>query len=163
MTRPVGDNDDNVVPLRRRSQPHIGSTTVPVHDLADAVRAFGLLERCAARLQSGPLGVAGEFDGTEWPIVSLQVQLPVTEQWLDRLGHINIANWPDTRWVIRLGGARAVAVSRLNAVTRCLYKSPPGTGPLEDRLASNIGKLADALNDLRKLIAHQYPEALRAR
>jgi hypothetical protein len=130
--------------------------------MADAARAFGLLERCAAAVHYGPLDIAGAIDGIECPIVSLQAQLPVTQRWLDHLGRINITTWPDTRWVLRLGEARAAATRRLQAVARSLYRSPPGTGPLDSRLAADIGRLADALHALCELIAQQYPEALRA-
>ena len=54
--------------------------------MADAVRSFERLEHCAATLQSGPFGIVGGVDGIERPIVCFQVQLPVIQQWLDKLG-----------------------------------------------------------------------------
>ena len=151
----------DVVPLRRRLEPRGNQCFSPVPDIADAARSFDRLERCAVTLQSGPLGIVGELDGLEWPIVSFQVQLPVVEQRLDQLRHINVANCPNAPWVLRLGDARAAAALRLQAVTQSLYRSPPGTGPLDDRLATDIKRLAEALRGLCRLIAQQYPEVSR--
>lgn len=161
MVRLVGDDVYNVVPLRRGYRSHHESI-VPVRDMADALRSFDRFEHCAAALQSGPLGIVGGVDGIEWPIVCFQVQLPVIQQWLDKLGCINVTNWPDVDWVLRLDNDRSAAVLHLLAVTQSLYRSPPGTGPLDGRLAADIQKLADALRGLRQLIAQQHPEALRA-
>jgi hypothetical protein len=160
--RPVGDNVDNVVPLRRSYRPYHAESRVHAGDMADAARSFDRLERCAAMLQSGPLEIAREIDGVEWPIVSFQVQLPVIHQWLDQLGCVNVVNWPDPHWALRLGNARSPAVLSLRAVRQSLYRSPPGTGPLDGRLAADIRKLADALRGLRQLIVEQCPEALCA-
>jgi hypothetical protein len=88
--------------------------------------------------------------------------LPVIQQWLDELKCINVTNGPDVHWVLRLGSARSEAVLHLLAVTRSLYRSPPGTRPLDGRLAADIRKLANALRGLRLLIAQQYPEVLPA-
>jgi hypothetical protein len=162
MVRPVGDDVDNVVRLRRSYRPYHAEPHAHAQDMADAVRSFDRLERCAAMLQSGPLGIAREIDGIEWPIVSFQVELPVIHQWLNQLGSVNIVNWPDTHWALRLGNARSAAALSLHAVRRSLHSSPPGTGPLDGRLAAEIRKLADALRGLRQLIVEQCPEALCA-
>jgi hypothetical protein len=127
-----------------------------------AARSFDLLERCATTLHSGPLGVAGEADVAKWPIVSLQVQLPVVQRWLNELGRINIAVWSDVRWVLRLEDAHADALLRLDAVAKSLCATPPGTGSLNGRLTDDIRKLAEALHELRWLIAQQCPEVLCA-
>jgi hypothetical protein len=162
MARLVGDDVHNVVPLRRSYRLHHHESIAPIRDMADAVRSFERLEHCAAALQSGPFGIVGGLDGTERPIVCFQVQLPVIQQWLDKLGCINVTNWPDVHWVLRLGNARSTALLHLLAVTQSLYRSPPGTRPPDGRLAADIRKLADALRGLRQLIAQQYPEVLRA-
>jgi hypothetical protein len=88
--------------------------------------------------------------------------LPVIQQWLDKLGCITVIDWPDVHWVFRLCSARSAAVLHLLAVTQSLYRSPPGTRPLDGRLAADIRKLAEALRGLRQVIAQQYPEVLRA-
>jgi hypothetical protein len=129
--------------------------------MADAVRSFDGLERCAGLLQAGPLGMADEMDGTDWPIVSFQVQLPHVQRGLDQLARINVATWPDTHWVLRLSSARATAALRLRAVIRSLLRTPPGPSTLDGQLAADIRELADALRRLRLLIIRQYPEALR--
>jgi hypothetical protein len=162
MARPAGDDVDNVVPLRGSYRPYHAESRAHVRDMVDAVRSFEQLERCAAMLQSGPLAIAREIDGAEWPIVSFQVELPVIHQWLDRLGSVNVVTWPDTHWALRLGNARSAAVLGLHAVQRSMHRCPPGTGPLDGRLAADIRKLADALRRLRQLIAEQCPEALCA-
>jgi hypothetical protein len=162
MTRPGGSYVDNVVPLRRSPRACDDRGPVPARDMADAVRSFDRLERCAATLQSGPPGIPDETDPTEWPIVSFQVQLPVIQRWLHQLGRITVASWPDTRWALRLDDARTAAALRLHAVTRSLYHSPPGTGPLDGRLAADIRGLADAVHGLRQLIAQECQEEIRA-
>jgi hypothetical protein len=129
--------------------------------MADAVRSFDQLERCAVTLQSSSFGATVGIDEIEWPIVSFQVQLPVIQERLDQLRHVNVATCPDTPWVLRLGDARATAVLRLRTVTQSLYRSPLGTGPLDGRLAVDIKKLAEALHRLRQVIAQQCPEVLR--
>jgi hypothetical protein len=136
---------------------------VPSRAMTDAMRSFDRLEQSAvAMLQSGPLGVAGEIRDSQWPVVSFQVELPAVQQWLDQLGCIGVANWPDTAWVLSLGDARSAAVLCLEAVKKSLYRRPPGTGSLDGRLAADVRKLADALHRLRQLIGQQCPEALRA-
>lgn len=160
MARQAGDDVHNVVPLRRSYRLHHHESIASIPDMADAVRSFERLEHCAATLQSGPFGIVGGVDGIERPIVCFQVQLPVIQQWLDKLGCINVTNWPDVHWVLRLGNARSAAVLHLLAVTQSLYRSPPGTRSLDGRLAADIWKLADALRGLRLLIAQQYPEVL---
>jgi hypothetical protein len=130
--------------------------------MTDAIQSFDRLERCAAAmLQSGPLGLAGEIGESQWPVVSsFQVQLPVVQQWLDQLGCISVANWPDTAWVLSLGDARSTAALRLDAVKKSLHHRPPGTGSLDGRLSADIRRLAEALHRLRQLIVQQCPEAL---
>ena len=162
MARLDRHETDNVVPLRRSHRVRHSEVRAPVRDMADAVRSFDRLERCAATLQSGPLGIADEIDATEWPIVSFQVQLPVIQRWLDQLARINVASWPDTPWVLRLSSARALAALRMRAVTQSLHRAPPGTGPLDSQLAADIRQLTESLRRLRQLITQQYPEALRA-
>jgi len=151
----------DLVPLPRRQRPHDDQHSPPAPDIADAARSFDQFERCAVTLQSSPFGDAGDMDGIEWPIVSFQVQLPAIQQRLDQLRHINVATCPDTPWVLRLGDARATAALRLRTVTRTLYHSPPGTGPLDGQLAIDIERLAKALHRLRQIIAQQCPEVLR--
>lgn len=162
MARLAEHEADNVVPLRRGHRIRHEQEPETVRDLADALRSFDRLERCAVALQSGPLGMAREIDGIEWPIVTFQVELPSVQRWLDQLARINVATWPDTRWVLRLSSARAGAVLSLGAVTRSLYRSPPGTGPLDGQLAADIQDFMDALHRLRQLVLQRYPEALRA-
>jgi hypothetical protein len=161
MTGPAG-HVGTVVPLRRSRSSQGGRSHEPGLDMAGAARSFDLVERCARRLQPGRLAIAGNGEGFDRPIVIFQVELPVVEQWLDRLGRIDPAHWHDTRWVLRLSEARAAAALRLHAVTKSLHRCPPGTGTLDDRLAADIGKFADSLHRLRDLIAQQYPETLRA-
>jgi hypothetical protein len=130
--------------------------------MADAVRSFAGLERCADLLQAGPLGMVDEMDGTDRPIVSFQVQLPHVQLGLERLARINVATWPDTRWVLGLSSARTAAAIRLREVTRSLLRTPPGPSTLDSQLAADIRALAVALRRLRLLIIQQYPEAHRA-
>jgi hypothetical protein len=160
MTRSSGDEAGKVIPLRRRYRSH--PSRALEHDMVDAARSFHVLEGCIATLHSGQLVVTPGIDTTEWPIVSFQVQLPVTRWWLNQLGRINITNWPDTRWALRLEDAHADAELYLDAVTKSLRATPPGTGPPNGRLAMDIRKLADALHELRQVIAQQCPEVLRS-
>jgi hypothetical protein len=160
MARLAEHEADNVVPLRRGHR--VRHEQEPARDLADALRSFDRLERCAVALQSGPLGMAHDIDGIDWPIVTLQVELPSVQRWLDQLARINVATWPDTRWVLKLSSARAAATLSLDAVTQSLYRTPPGTGPLDGQLTANIQEFMDALHRLRQLIVEQYPESLRA-
>lgn len=148
----------DVVPLARRQRPSHEQCSPPVADMADAARSFGRLERCAVTLQSSPFGA----DEIEWPIVAFQVQLPAVQKGLDQLQRISVGTCPDTSWVVRLGDARASAAARLRSVTQSLYRSPPGTGPLDGRLAADIKELAEALHGLRQVIAQRCPDALRA-
>lgn len=158
MSQPSGDAYGNVVPLHRNWQLLPDETPIPVSEIAEAVRSFGLLEQCVDSLHSTRLGVAGEIDRSEQPIVSLQAQLPVIQRWLGRLECLNVSNWSDTRWVLKLGEARAVAAFRLRAVKRSLYRSPPGIEPLDRRLAADICEFEDALRALRHLIVDRYPQ-----
>ena len=160
MDGPAWGDVGNVVPLRRDYSPQQAESRAHARGMSDAVRSFDRLERCAAALRSGPLGTAREVDGMGWPIVSFQVELPAVHHWLDQLGSINVVNWPDPRWALRLGAARSDAVLRLSAVSQSLYHRPPGTGTLDGRLAADIQQLADALCGLRELIVAQCPEAL---
>jgi hypothetical protein len=160
MTRSSGDEVGKVIPLRRRHRPH--PSLALKHDMVDATRSFHVLEDCIATLHSGQLMVAPGTDTSEWPIVSFQVQLPVTRRWLNQLGRINITNWPDARWALRLEDAHADAELYLDAVTKSLCTTPPGTGPPNGRLAMDIRQLADALYELRQVIAQQFPEVLRS-
>lgn len=162
MTRLGRYSTDNIVPLRRDHWASSEEIRAPVRDMADAVRSFDGLERCAELLQAGPLGMSDEMGGTDRPVVSFQVQLPDVQRGLDQLAHINVATWPDTRWVLRLNSARVTAVLRLRTVTRSLLRTPPSPGTLDGQLAADIRALADALRRLRLLIIQQYPEALRA-
>jgi hypothetical protein len=156
MTRPLGDDSSNVVPLRRGHRRPAGASAP---DLDSAMRAFDRLEQHADRLQAGPFAAAGE---SEWPIVSYQVQLPAVRRQLDKLGCFTIMNWPDTRWVLRLHAARTAAAECLDAVIRSLCRNPPGTGPLDDRLTRDVQRLTDALGTVRGLLAQQWPGRLRA-
>ena len=158
MAQSDRDNAENVVPLRRSHRTRRDEGRGPGRDIAGAVRSFDRLERCAAVLHSGSLGIADGFDGTKWSIVSFQVQLLVIQNWLDQLTHINVTTWSDTRWVLRLTSARAIAALRLSAVRRSLRRTPPGTGQLDSQLSADIRELAEALRRLRLLIIQQYAE-----
>jgi hypothetical protein len=160
MDGPAWGDVGNVVPLRRDYFPQDAESRAHAWSMSDAVRSFDRLERCAAALRSGPLGTAREIDGVGWPIVSFQVELPAVHHWLDQLESINVVNWPDPRWALKLGAARSDAVLRLRAVSQSLYDGPPGTGTLDGRLAADIQQLADALCGLRELIVAQCPEVL---
>jgi hypothetical protein len=164
MEQRAGDDvSDVVVPIEWGRRSRRDQSRVPRRAMTDAIQSFDQLERCAdAMLKSGPLGLAGEICESQWPVVSFQVQLPTVQQWLDQLGCISVANWPDTAWVLSLGDARSAAVLRLDAVQKSLYRRPPGTGFLDGQLAADIRKLADTLHRLRQLIEQQCPEALRA-
>lgn len=161
VTQPAVGRAGNVVPFRRSHRPRRDQSRTPGWEMADALRSFDLIERCAVALRSCPLSIASEGDGAELPIVSFQAQLPIIERWLDHLARINVANWPDTRWVLRLNDARSTAALRLQAVMRGLHRDPPGPGPLNSQLAADIRKFVDALHKLRQLIAQQFPESLR--
>jgi hypothetical protein len=160
MEGPAGRDIGNVVPLRKGHFNQQAESRAHARGMSDAVRSFDRLGRCAVMLQSGLLGTACEVDGIEWPIVSFQVELPVVHRWLDQLASVDIVNWPDTQWVLRLGAARSAAVLSLSAVRQSLYSRPPGTGPLDRRLAADIKQLADALGGLRELIIEQCPGVL---
>jgi hypothetical protein len=153
MSRSAGDDFSNVVPLHRRQH---GPTVASASDLNNAIHAFDQLEQHAGRLQAGSRAVAGK---SEWPIVSYKVQLSTVQRQLDDLSCFTIMNWPDTRWVLRLHAARTTATARLDAVARSLYRNPPGTGPLDDRLACDVQRLTDALGTVRGLLAQKAPEA----
>ena len=160
MDGPAWGDVGNVVPLRRDYFPQQAECRAHAGSMSDALRCFGRLERCAAALEAGPLGTASELDGGGWPIVSFQVELSAVCRCLDRLGSIDIVNWPDPRWALRLSAARSAAVLRLSAVRASLYDRPPGTGPLDGPLEADIRQLADALRGLRELIVAHCPEAL---
>jgi hypothetical protein len=151
MNGPVGDDFSNVVPLRLGRR---GPTVTSAPDLGNAIRAFDRLEQHADRLQAGSRSVASE---SERPIVSYKVQLSAVQRQLDDLSCFSIMNWPNTRWVLRLHAARAVATACLDAVDRSLYRNPPGTRPLDDRLAHDVQRLTDALGTVRGLLAQQAP------
>jgi hypothetical protein len=155
MTGSVGDN---VTPLHRPRGPH--SIRGLSREMVSAARSFDALERRAAMLNSTPLGVAGETDAAEWPIVSFQIQLSVVQRCLDQLRNINIANWANMRWVLRLEDSHADAMLCLDAVTNTLCSNPPGTGSLDSRLTADIRNLMDVLHELRELIAQQCPEVI---
>jgi hypothetical protein len=162
VTQPVMGDAGNVLPFRRTHRPHRDPGRTPEQDMADALQSFELIERCAVTLRSCPLSIASEANGAELPIVSFQAQLATVERWLDQLARINVANWPDTRWVLRLNDARSTAAFRLHTVMQSLHRDPPGPGPLNSQLAADIRKFADALGKLRQLITQQFPESLRA-
>jgi hypothetical protein len=129
--------------------------------LMEAVRSFGELVSCAELLEAGPLGGAGKVNGRA-PIVAFQILLPRVQRRLDELAGINVATWPDTQWVLGLNADRVRADLRLRAVWRCLIRTPPVPGALDDGLAASIGGLADALRKLCLEIVQRYPEALGA-
>jgi hypothetical protein len=162
MDGPALGDVGNVVPIRRSYCPEQAEPQERTRGMSDAVRSFDRLERCAAALRFGPLGPAREVDGMRWPIVSFQVELPTVRQWLEQLGSINVVNWPDPQWALRLRAARSDAVLKLSAVNQSLYDRPPGTGALDRRLAADIQQLVNALYELRELIAAQCPDALYA-
>ena len=162
MARLVSHIEGNVIHLRRGRVASAEEIHTLVGDMADAVRSFDALERCADLLQAGPFDVVDETDSTDRPIVSFQVQLPYIQRGLDQLAHINVATWPDTRWVLRLTSARSMAALRMRAVTRSMLRTPPGPSVLDEQLAADIRGLAGALRRLRLLIIQQYPEVLSA-
>jgi hypothetical protein len=157
MRQPIRGEVGNVVRLPIGGRPYQAESRFQVRAMAEAALAFERLDRFAAVLQSSSLGVRDELDGDEWPIVSFQVALPVIHQRLEQLGDVTVVNWPDAQWALRLGNARAAALLRLYAVRRSLYRSPPGTGPLDRQLAADIQALADSLLGLRRLIGEQFP------
>jgi hypothetical protein len=157
MRQPVRGEVGNVVRLPIGGRPYQAESRLQARAVAEVALAFERLERFAAVLQSGSLGARGELDGDEWPIVSFQVALPVIHQRLEQLGGVTVVSWPDAQWALRLGNARAAALLRLYAVRRSLYRSPPGTGPLDRQLAADIRDLADSLLGLRRLIGEQCP------
>lgn len=159
MERP-GHDIAEVIPIGRRRLVRNVQVPVPECDMDDAVRSFDRFERCAASLRSGRLRIA-DVDGTEWPIVAFQLQLPGIRRRLDRLAHINIATCPDTHWALRLTSARTAATARLGAVTQSLHRAPSPAGPLNYRLAADIKELIDALRQVRQLIVVEYPGGLR--
>lgn len=160
MTRPAMGGASNVVPFRRSRPSQPSQVRTRERDMADALRSFDLIERSAVALRSRPLSISSEADGAELPIVSFQAQLPIIQGWLDQLARINVANWPDTLWVLTLNEARNTAALRLRAVIRSLQRDPPGPGPLNGLLAADIRKFADSLHKLRELVAQQFPNSL---
>lgn len=158
MPKPADDGFDNVRPLPLADRAY-GEPPVTLEEIKDAVRSFDQLERCAAKLQRGPLGIAGQIDTTEQPIVSLQLQLPAIQQWLEMLEAFGVSNCSDAHWVIGLTDARTLAVARLRAVRQGLRNFLPGMGSLDIRLIADVRELADALYVLRQLILQQWPMA----
>lgn len=156
MPKPADDGFDNVRPLPLADRTY-GVPPVTLEEIKDAIRSFDQLERCAAKLQRGPLGIAGQIDTAEQPIVSLQLQLPTIQQWLEMLEAFGVANCSDAHWAIGLTGARTVAVARLRAVRQGLRNFLPGMGSLDTRLVADVRELADALYVLRQLILEQWP------
>ena len=118
MRQPVRGEVGNVVRLPVGGRPYQAESRPQARAMTEAALSFERLERCAAVLQSGPLGARGELGGGEWPIVSFQVALPVIHQRLEQLGGVSVVSWPDAQWALRLGNARAAALLRLHAVRR---------------------------------------------
>ena len=152
--RPVGDDVDNVVPRAEATGPHPESR-VHAWDMADAVPSFGL-ERCAAMLQSGQLG----------SFVKSMVSSGRSSLFRSNC-HFTMARPAGMRQRSQLAGHTLGAQAGQRSLSRCAqpacrqaepYRSPPGTGPLDGRLAADIRKLADALRGLRQLIVEQCPE-----
>jgi hypothetical protein len=162
VTQPAKGDVGNVLPFRRSHRSHRGRVRTPDRDMADALRSFDLIEQCAVALRSRPLSIASEAGGAELPIVSFQAQLPIIQHWLDQLEEVNVANWPDTLWVLTLNEARSTAALRLRVVIQSLHSNPPGPGPLNSQLGADIREFADTLRKLRQLIVQQFPESLRA-
>ena len=161
MTQPAMGDIGRVVPFRRSHRPRSDQIRAAERDMADALRSFDLMERYTVALSSCPLSIASEADGAELPIVSFQSQLSIIQDWLDQLARINVANWPDTLWVLKLNDARSAATIRLDTVIRSLRHDPPGPGPLNSQLATDIRKFAESLRRLRQLIIQQFPNSLR--
>lgn len=159
MERP-GHAIADVVPIGRRLIQD-DQVAVAEDDLDDTVSSFDRFEQCAVSLRAGQLRING-VDGTEWPIVAFQLQLPGIRRRLDQLAHINIATCPDTPWALRLTSARTAAMARLATVTQSLSRIPPPAWPLSYRLATDIQELTDALRRVRQLIVQEYPRDLRA-
>jgi hypothetical protein len=155
MSRLTGDDLGVVVPLRRRREPHWEQADATVPDVEEALRSFDLLERYALRLESGFPRSSGPDD---FPIVDYLVQLPVARRQLESLRRLSTLNCPDTGWVFRLAGARAEAAERVRAVDGSLLRDPPGTGPLGERLAGDIRRLAGALREVRRLLVQRNPD-----
>lgn len=162
MAQPAIGDVGKVLPFRRSPRSHRGQVRTPEQDMADALLSFDLIEQCAVALRSRPLSIASEAGGAELPIVSFQTQLPIIQHWLDQLERVNVANWPDTLWVLTLNEGRSTAALRLRAVIQRLHSNPPGPGPLNSQLGADIREFADALHKLRQLIVQQFPESLRA-
>jgi hypothetical protein len=161
VTQPAMGDIGRVVPFRRSHRPRSDQIRAAERDMADALRSFDLMERYTVALSSCPLSIASEADGAELPIVSFQSQLSIIQDWLDQLARINVANWPDTLWVLKLNDARSAATIRLDTVIRSLRHDPPGPGPLNSQLATDIRKFAESLRRLRQLIIQQFPNSLR--
>ena len=150
-----------VIPIGRRRRVGNDKVAASDNDIADTVSSFDRFEQCAVSVRSGRLRIVG-VDGPEWPIVAFQLQLPGIRRRLDQLAFINIATCPNTRWALRLTSARIAAMARLSAVMQSLYRTFPPTAPLDERMATDIKELTDALRRVRQLIVQERPDGGRA-
>lgn len=150
-----------VIPIGRGRRVGNDQVAAADNDIADTVSSFDRFEQCAVSVRSGRLRIVG-VDGPDWPIVAFQLQLPGIRRRLDQLACINIATCPNTRWALRLTSARTAAMARLSAVTQSLHRAYPTTAPLDERMATDIQELTDALRRVRQLIAQECPDGGRA-
>lgn len=132
---------------------------VPVDRLGAAVRELHNLGRCAERICCDSHGSA-----TNWEVqlARLKLRLPEVRSSLAELAVIRAGHWPNTEWAVRFRGAHDEVERRLVDITASMssliHREPGGIDIVG--LSFECTKLAEAADDLCRLIASQYPKAV---
>jgi hypothetical protein len=149
----------NVILLHSRRGPS-QDLPVPVERLGIAFRKLNDLWRCIERVICDPRSSA-----LKWTVASapLLPRLPGARESLADLDGVRVGRWPDTGWALRLRAACDEVEWRLSEVTKSIISFVGEEASNVDAEASfsfDCTKLAEAVGELCRLIASQYPEAL---
>jgi hypothetical protein len=118
---------------------HQSGITPPVsmQQLGKARRAVDILVGYLTHLGSKPIGSLAWFV----VLTDIHVQVPVVERWLDLLGKINDANWPDPKWALDLPQMLNQVTGDLRELKQSLQSPQNDDRALLDRCRSLSGKL----------------------
>ncbi len=149
----------NVIVLHPERRP-AEDLPVPLERLGTAVRQLDRFGRCVEQIVGGPYGSEAECRVMFMP---LMLRLPEVRRSLAELARIRADRWQDTHSAVRFRAVCDEVERRLldvsMAMSSLIYREPGGIDT-----AVSVGfdgaRLAEAVDELRQLIASQYPGAV---
>jgi len=154
----------NVIQLHARSalREEAAADELPLslHCLGVAAHELSDLQCCIGRIVRDP-----QWSATEWRAVCspLLLHLPKAWQSLAELDEIRAGRWPDIDWAVRLRAARSEVERRLMDVSMSMSALGGEETSSSDAVvtfSSDAMLLAEAVDELRSLIASRYPAAM---